>query len=613
MIDNRLWPASLDKAMSYEEQVQALIAYCKSAVGRAPDITMTATADGQSLENPTVSVTKTGSGENVSYALAFSGLKGNKGDTGAQGPKGETGSQGPQGPAGPQGEQGEQGEKGETGEQGPKGEQGLTGPQGPQGIQGVQGVQGETGPQGPQGPKGPQGVKGDDGISPTVTVTQLVNGYHVEIVSAGGTESFDVYDGADGDDGTDGISPTVTVTQLVNGYHVEIVSAGGTEQFDVYNGTDGTDGTDGAAATVAVGSVSVLEAGATPTVVNSGTTAAAVLDFGIPANSTDNHVWQSSQTGTSSGGYYRYTLASLTGKWNSTHPVSFSPKVGDLVISSGSYMSQIVYTDATYAYCYSTRLYLKGATGATGASGANGEVGNIFLSTSAPTGTGTSGDPWVFTSTNLVPAPTTIAQLTAGAIYYNGYLYKITNAQSSGGVISGTTTTRSLFPQGTPTTFAGLTDVNVLGATNGQVPMYDSTSQTWKPGTPASGGGSGKKYVGFSNSGLSTFVADSNFTSISDDDIYWFDVYGTQAPETAVNVGGAQYEFAMMGMKFSTVAELATMVNPMSPINIYFKADIGGGYYVSILLNATVIDIGTNSLDIHVDNAGITVVSGRWF
>ena len=47
-------------------------------------------------------------------------------------------------------------------------------------------------------------IKGYDGISPTVTVTQLVNGYHVEIVSAGGTETFDLYNGADGADGADG-------------------------------------------------------------------------------------------------------------------------------------------------------------------------------------------------------------------------------------------------------------------------------------------------------------------------------------------------------------------------------------------------------------------------
>ena len=48
-------------------------------------------------------------------------------------------------------------------------------------------------------------------------------------------------------------------------------------------GADGAPGTPGAAATIAVGSVSGLPAGSTPTVTNSGTSAAAVFNFGIPS------------------------------------------------------------------------------------------------------------------------------------------------------------------------------------------------------------------------------------------------------------------------------------------------------------------------------------------
>lgn len=47
--------------------------------------------------------------------------------------------------------------------------------------------------------------------------------------------------------------------------------------------TDGTDGADGAAATIQVGTVTTLAAGSSATITNSGTTAAAVFDFGIPA------------------------------------------------------------------------------------------------------------------------------------------------------------------------------------------------------------------------------------------------------------------------------------------------------------------------------------------
>lgn len=48
-------------------------------------------------------------------------------------------------------------------------------------------------------------------------------------------------------------------------------------------GAAGTNGTNGAAATVAVGTVSALAVGASPTVVNGGSSSAAILNFGIPA------------------------------------------------------------------------------------------------------------------------------------------------------------------------------------------------------------------------------------------------------------------------------------------------------------------------------------------
>jgi hypothetical protein len=47
-------------------------------------------------------------------------------------------------------------------------------------------------------------------------------------------------------------------------------------------GGDGAPGADGAAATIAVGTVTTLAPGSSATVVNSGTSSAAVLDFGIP-------------------------------------------------------------------------------------------------------------------------------------------------------------------------------------------------------------------------------------------------------------------------------------------------------------------------------------------
>lgn len=67
------------------------------ATGATPNITMTATVDAVSSENPSVNITKSGTAENPSFALAFSGLKGLKGDTGETGQTGQTGPAGSDG------------------------------------------------------------------------------------------------------------------------------------------------------------------------------------------------------------------------------------------------------------------------------------------------------------------------------------------------------------------------------------------------------------------------------------------------------------------------------------------------------------------------------------
>ena len=64
------------------------------ATGATPDITITATADALSSDNPSVTVTEGGTAENPTFAMAFSGLKGTKGDTGNTGATGATGADG---------------------------------------------------------------------------------------------------------------------------------------------------------------------------------------------------------------------------------------------------------------------------------------------------------------------------------------------------------------------------------------------------------------------------------------------------------------------------------------------------------------------------------------
>lgn len=110
------------------------------------------------------------------------------------------------------------------GEKGDKGDTGPIGPVGPQGEQGPQGPTGATGATGPQGETGPRGAQGPQGIQ--------------------------------GERGLQG-----------------------------EKGETGNTGPTGPAATVAVGTVTGLDAGAAPTVTNSGDEHNAVLNFGIPTAS----------------------------------------------------------------------------------------------------------------------------------------------------------------------------------------------------------------------------------------------------------------------------------------------------------------------------------------
>lgn len=124
--------------------------------GTTPNISMSASVS-NTTGTPAVTVTKGGTTAAPTFALAFSGIKG---ETGPQGPTGATGAQGPKG------DTGDTGATGATGPKGDKGDTGETGPQGPQGLQGATGAtgpKGDTGATGPQGPQGIQGPKGDQG------------------------------------------------------------------------------------------------------------------------------------------------------------------------------------------------------------------------------------------------------------------------------------------------------------------------------------------------------------------------------------------------------------------------------------------------------------------
>lgn len=185
-----------DIILQWEEDVQRvkdeLIA--AGASGEYDGATFTPSVD----DNGNLSWTNDKGRENP----ATKNIKGPKGDTGPRGPKGETGAAGPRGP---------------------KGETGATGGIGPQGPKGDPGGTGATGPQ------GPKGTDGTDGVSPTVTVTDINGGHRVAITDATGTKTFDVMDG------TQDISEAVqAVIEEAKPFVVTIVSpnvSGGEETY----------------------------------------------------------------------------------------------------------------------------------------------------------------------------------------------------------------------------------------------------------------------------------------------------------------------------------------------------------------------------------------------
>jgi hypothetical protein len=128
----------------------------------------------------------------------------------------------------------------------------------PTGAKGEKGDKGETGDVGEKGEIGPQGETGTAATISVGSVTTLDAGSEATVTNSG-TSSEAVFDfgiptGATGAKGDKG---------------------------DV--GDKGDKGDAGPAATVTVGTITELAAGSTPTVINSGSDSAAVLDFGFPA------------------------------------------------------------------------------------------------------------------------------------------------------------------------------------------------------------------------------------------------------------------------------------------------------------------------------------------
>ena len=138
----------------------------------------TASVDTDGTGVPSVSTSKTVSGNDITFGFDFHNLKGERGP---QGPAGATGPAGPAGPAGADGAQGATGATGPQGPEGPKGDTGATGPSGPEGPVGPQGPEGPQGPIGPEGPGVPTG-----GTAGQVLAKKSATDYDTEWVNQSG-------------------------------------------------------------------------------------------------------------------------------------------------------------------------------------------------------------------------------------------------------------------------------------------------------------------------------------------------------------------------------------------------------------------------------------------
>ena len=164
----------------------------------------------------------------------------------------------------------------------------------PQGIQGPQGVQGET------GPTGPQGETGSPGAAATVTVGTVTTGEpgtQAAVTNSGTTEAavlnFTIPQGATGATGPKGDTGDTGPQgpQGEQGIQGEVGPTGPQGEVGPTGpqgevGPQGPKGDTGDAATIEIGTVTASDPGSTPSVTNSGSETAAVLNFVLPRGDT---------------------------------------------------------------------------------------------------------------------------------------------------------------------------------------------------------------------------------------------------------------------------------------------------------------------------------------
>ena len=184
---------------------------------------------------------------------------------GSVGLAGATGATGMQGPTGYAGQTGATGPQGSTGTAGPAGPQGPTGPTGLQGSAGAVGATGGTGANGIPGTNGTNGLNGAPG-PPGMTFRGAW------LTSYGYTANDAVTYG----------NPAATYIAVSSNNSQDPIDYPGVWTVLAQAGGAGLSGPTGSASTVTVGSVSTGAPGTLAAITNTGTSAAAILNFIIP-------------------------------------------------------------------------------------------------------------------------------------------------------------------------------------------------------------------------------------------------------------------------------------------------------------------------------------------
>jgi hypothetical protein len=206
--------------------------------------------------------------------------------------------------------------------------------------------------------------------------------------------------GPTGNNGAPGASGTITiagVTTLAAGQPATVTDSN--PDPSIANLTFGIpQGAAGAAATVAVGTVNNLAPGSTPTVTNSGTSSAAVLNFGLVQGPKGDAGSGVTIKGTLQGSATPLPVGPVAGDMyiiGSPVPTSVTAAVPTAIAGDGLVWSGTAWTDVGP---------IRGPQGLTGNNGADGAAATIALGTVA---TGAAGSNVVITDSNPSPNAST--------------------------------------------------------------------------------------------------------------------------------------------------------------------------------------------------------------